>query len=71
MINAGDSDSLTKLAKTVKTLFKDVDSYGNIILAIGELTEFLAERDQEMLEKLHPLLVEFGNMISKKYGKGK
>jgi len=71
VINAGDSDSLTKLAKTVKTLFKDVDSYGNIILAIGELTEFLAERDQEMLEKLHPLLVEFGNMISKKYGKGK
>jgi hypothetical protein len=71
VINAGDSDSLTKLAKTVKTLFKDVDSYGNIILAIGELTEFLAERDQELLDKLHPYLIEFGNVVSKKYGKGK
>lgn len=71
VINAGDSDSLTKLAKTVKTLFKDVDSYGNIILTIGELTEFLQDRDQELLAKLHPLLIEFGNLMSRKYGKGK
>jgi hypothetical protein len=69
VIDSGESDSLTKLAKTVKTLFKDVDSYGNIILAIGELTEFLAERDQELLEKLHPYLIEFGNVMSKKFAK--
>jgi hypothetical protein len=71
VIYPSESDSLTKLAKTVKTLFRDIDSYGNIILAVGEFTEFMAERDQELLDKLHPYLIEFGNAMSKKYGKGK
>jgi len=71
IIDSSESDSLTKLAKIVKTVFKDVDSYGNIILAIGEFTEFLSERDKDLLDKLHPYLIEFGNAMSKKYGKGK
>lgn len=69
-IDARAADAVTKLLKSVKTLFKDVDAYGNILLAVGELTEFLAERDHDLLEKLHPFLVEFGSAMSKKYGKG-
>jgi hypothetical protein len=54
---------------SAKALQKDVDNYGNVLLMTSELTEFLAERDNETLQLIQPLLIEFGNAMSKKYGK--
>jgi transposase len=68
-IKAADADAVQKVVKAVKSLYKDVDSLGNILLAMSEFTDFLAERDQDLLEKLNPYLMEFGNAMSKKYGK--
>ncbi len=68
-INPSEVYALRQLMKSAKELQKDVDNYGNIILATQEFTDFLSERDSDMLQKLHPFLIEFGNAMSKKYGK--
>lgn len=68
-INAKDADAIQKVVKAIKSLYKDVDSLGNILLAMSEFADFLAERDAEMLSRLNPYLMEFGNVMSKKYGK--
>jgi hypothetical protein len=46
-----------------------VNAYGNILLMVEEFTQFLAERDSEMLEKLHPYLIEFGDVMARKFSK--
>jgi hypothetical protein len=63
------ADSIAKLSKVIERLDKDVNAYGNIILMVEELTSFLAERDSELLEKLHPYLIEFGTVMAKKFSK--
>jgi hypothetical protein len=68
-INSGEVYALRQLILSAKSLQKEVDSFGNLLLAIEEFTSFLAEQDPEMLEKIHPLLVRFGVEMSKKYGK--
>lgn len=67
-ISTKDADAVQKIVKAVKSLYKEVDNLGNILLTISEFTDFLAERDPEMLEKLQPYLAEFGSVSSKKYG---
>ena len=67
--NFKDADGLTKIIKAAKSLYRDVDSLGNIILAMNEFTGFLAERSPETLESLQPWLNEFGQVMSKKYAK--
>ncbi|MGD0591082.1 MAG: hypothetical protein ABSA44_09825 [Bacteroidota bacterium] len=69
VMNSSEIYSIRQLLLSVKALQKDVDSYGGLLLAIGEFTEWLAERDPDALTKIQPLLVEFGNAMSKKYGK--
>lgn len=68
-IDPKQADAIVKIIKAAKSLYKDVDSLGNILLAMGDFTEFLQERDQEILEKLQPYLIEFGSVMQKKYGK--
>lgn len=68
-INAKDADAVQKVVKAIKSLYKDVDSLGNILLAMSEFADFLAERDPETLSRLNPYLMEFGQVMSKKYGK--
>ena len=69
VMNSSEVYSIRQLLLSVKALQKDVDNYGNVLLAIGEFTEWLAERDADALVKIQPLLIEFGNAMSKKYGK--
>jgi transposase len=69
VISSQSADAVQKVVKAVKSLYKEVDSLGNILLAIGEFIEFLSERDPDMVEKLQPYLADFGNSMSKKYGK--
>lgn len=68
-INPSEVYALRQLILSAKSLQKEVDMLGNILLAVQELTEFIAERDTEILETIRPLLAEFGPYISKKYGK--
>jgi transposase-like protein len=68
-IDFKDADGLTKIIKAAKSLYRDVDSLGNILLAMNEFTDFLAERSPETLEVLSPWLTEFGQVMSKKYAK--
>ena len=68
-VDAREADSIVKMIKSAKSLNKDVDSLGNIYLAIQEFVDFMDERDSEMLKKLQPYLTEFGNAMSKKYGR--
>jgi transposase-like protein len=68
-INSSEVYALRQLILSAKSLQKDVDNYGNIILTMQEFTDFLAERTPEILKQLEPYLIEFGNTMSKKYGK--
>jgi transposase len=68
-INPSEVYALRQLLKSVKEIQKDVDALGNVMLMMQEFTDFLAARDPDMLQKLHPYLVEFGNEMSKKYGR--
>jgi transposase-like protein len=68
-INPSEVYAIRQLMLSAKALQKDVDNYGNVLLMTSELTEFLAERDNETLQLIQPLLIEFGNAMSKKYGK--
>jgi transposase len=74
MVNSGEiepqvADSIVKLSKVAERLDKNVNAYGNILLMVEELTNFLAERNTEMLDQLHPLLIEFGQEMGRKYSK--
>jgi uncharacterized protein involved in tolerance to divalent cations len=71
VMNSSEVYSIRQLLLSVKALQRDVDNYGNVLLAIGEFTEWIAERDPDVLITIQPLLVEFGNAMSKKYGKKK
>lgn len=68
-IDSKQADAIVKIIKAAKSLYKDVDALGNILLAMGEFTGFLQERDIDLLEKLQPYLQEFGHTMSKKHGK--
>lgn len=68
-INPSEVYALRQLLKSAKEIEKNVDSLGNILLAMEEFTTYLSQRDPEMLQKLHPYLVEFGNEMSSKYGR--
>ena len=68
-INATDMYAIRQLILSIKSMEKGVDSLGNIILTMNEFTDFLSQRDPAKLQDLHPYLVEFGNEMSKKYGR--
>lgn len=68
-IDVKEADALTKIIKSAKSLYKDVDTLGNILLGMSEFADFLQERSPETLDKLQPWIAEFGQTMSKKYGK--
>ena len=68
-IDVRNADALTKIIKSIKSLNADVDILGNTVRVMNELSDFLAERTPETLETLEPWLLEFGQMMAKKYGK--
>lgn len=63
------SFALLRFLKDVKSMQKDIDNYGNIILTMQEFTSFLSERDPDALRNIQHLLIEFGSVMSKRYGK--
>jgi transposase-like protein len=60
---------ITELAGIVRKMGDQVDMLGNVLLAMREFTDFLAERDPAVLSQLRPYLQEFGTEMKKKYGK--
>lgn len=68
-IDVKEADALTKIIKSAKSLYKDVDVLGNVLLGMSEFSDFLQDRSPETLEKLLPWITEFGQVMSKKYGK--
>lgn len=68
-INPSEVYAMRQLLKSVKEIEKDVDKLGNILLAMEEFTDFLANRAPDLLRTLHPYLIEFGNDMSKKHGR--
>ena len=68
-INASEVYALRQLILSAKSLQREIDNYGNIILAMTEFTEFIQERDPQELQRLQPYLSEFGAAMSKKYRK--
>ena len=69
IVDNKEADALTKIIKSAKSLYKDVDMLGNVLLAMSEFSDFLANRSPETLESLRPWIAEFGQVMSKKYGK--
>lgn len=68
-INPSEVYALRQLILSAKSLQREVDALGNILLAMTEFTEFLSEREPELLDKLHPYLLEFGEAMKKKHGR--
>ena len=66
-INARDVDAIMKLIKGAKSLSRDIDKRGNIMLGLSEFVEFMRENHQENLQGLQLFLVEFGNWVKRKY----
>ncbi|MEW6060954.1 MAG: DUF1804 family protein [Bacteroidota bacterium] len=68
-VDVKQADAIIKIIKAAKSLYKDVDSLGNIYLAMEEWIEFLHQHDPDMLKQLLPLLEQFRQTMSKKYGR--
>lgn len=68
-LNSADVQNARMLIKNAKELQKDVDMLGNILIAQREWTQFLQERDPELLQKNLPYLLAFKDEMKKKYGK--
>jgi len=68
-IDVKEADAIVKIIKAAKSLYKDVDNLGNILLAMTEFTDFLAEREPDLLTRLRPYLSEFGTTMQRKYSK--
>ena len=66
-IDPRKADALQKVIKSAKSLAKDMDRRGNILLGMTEFTEFLRESHADQLETLQPFLIEFGTWVKKKY----
>ncbi len=69
VIDVKEADALTKVIKSAKSLYKDVDVLGNILLAMSEFADFLSERSPDTLDSLRPWIAEFGQVMSKKHGR--
>ncbi len=68
-VNVKEADAIMKIVKAAKSLYKDVDALGNIYLAIEEWVTFLQEHDAELLKQMLPLLDQFRQAMSNKYGR--
>ena len=68
-LHPGDIHALRELINSAKSLQKDVDRLGNVLITVEELTEFLSQRSPDILEQLMPYLSEFGVEMKRKYGK--
>lgn len=68
-VNSSEVYAIRQLILSAKALQKEVDNLGNILLAMQEFTDFMVDREPELLKKLEPFLIEFGNTMSKKYGR--
>jgi len=69
VISSADVQNARMLIKSAKELQKDVDMLGNILIAQREWTQFMQERDPELLTKMLPYLMGFKDEMKKKYGK--
>jgi transposase-like protein len=61
------ADAFAKTVKSVRTLQKDVDIPGNILLGMNEFIEYLREHHPDRLEGIEDLVIEFGSAVRKKY----
>lgn len=68
-INPAEADAIMKIVRSVKSLQKDVDNLGSILLMVAELTNYLSETSPEALQSLIPCLDGFRQAMSKKFGK--
>jgi transposase-like protein len=66
-INASDADALQKVVKSARSLSKDIDKRGNILLGIGEFVLFLRDLHPDQLEGMQALISEFGGWVKRKY----
>ncbi|TAK51459.1 MAG: DUF1804 family protein [Bacteroidetes bacterium] len=66
-IDARKADAIMKVVKAAKSLGKDLDKRGNILLGISEYVEFLRTEHPDTLVEMQPYLVEFGNWVKRKY----
>ena len=70
---AKSSDSISKIAKTIKTLWKDKDRLGSVLFVTGELGKHMNEQDngfiydQEFRDKFDKLLESFQSKMILKY----
>lgn len=60
--------AVRQLVLTVKSLYKDVDTYGNILRTVSELIQFMQDRYPDLLQQMQPCLAEFGKTMQDKYG---
>jgi len=66
-IDPRKADALNKVIKSAKSLAKDIDKRGNILLGMNEFLEFLRQDHEDVLESLTPYLSEFGSWVKRKY----
>jgi len=74
MATSGDidpkaADAIVKIIKAARSLSKEIDTRGNIMLGLREFTEFIRVEHPEHLSMMQSLLAEFGTWIKRKYPK--
>lgn len=67
-ISTVEADKIVKIVSSIKSLRKESDMLGNILLAQIEFTNFLSETAPKLLTKLQEHLGSFTNRMVKKYG---
>jgi transposase-like protein len=66
-VDAGKADAIIKIVKVARSLLRDIDKRGNILLGLNEFIEFLRESHPEQLDALQPYIIEFGSWVKRKY----
>lgn len=66
-INPKDADAFMKIVKGARSMAKDIDKRGNILLGLGEFIQFVRENHPDFLGELQPRLSEFGTWVKRKY----
>ena len=66
-IDARKADAFTKIVKSARSLLRDIDKRGNVLLGLNEFIEFLRESHPDQLDALQPYIIEFGSWVKRKY----
>lgn len=63
-----DADKMVKIVSAIKSLRRETDKLGNILLSMTEFMRFISGKDKKLADKISTYLGAFTNEMVEKYG---